>query len=122
VSTYDTVLGALIRWAGDAADLEDCRAAAEIVAEAVEQDDAPQSDYEDAALAHAAAWRVRAEKAEARAERLRAEIRELAEDFASNVDWSPGRSSYGDNGAWESAARELHALTAQTPAPSPDST
>jgi len=36
MSTYDTVLGALIRWAGDAADLEDCRAAAEIVAEAVD--------------------------------------------------------------------------------------
>lgn len=34
----------------------------------------------------------------------------LADEFASNVDWSNGRSNYGDNEAWESAARQVREL------------
>jgi hypothetical protein len=47
---------------------------------------------------------------------LREALAELADDFASNVDWSNGRSNYGDNEAWESAARQVRALLAERPA------
>lgn len=33
----------------------------------------------------------------------------LADEFESEIDWSDGRSSYGDNEAWASAARRLRA-------------
>jgi hypothetical protein len=37
-------------------------------------------------------------------------LREQVADFRSEVDWSNGRSNYGDNAAWESAASRLSAL------------
>jgi chromosome segregation ATPase len=46
-------------------------------------------------------------------QRFRDGIEALADDFISNVDWSSGRSSYGDNAAWESAANALRALLAE---------
>jgi trehalose-6-phosphatase len=60
---------------------------------------------------------ARAEKAEAERDRaeaahraLQAAVEALADDFDSNVDWSAGRNNYGDNEAWESAARQARAL------------
>jgi hypothetical protein len=66
------------------------------------------------AMARAAmhAYAARAESAEAAHEALRAGVEALADDFASNVDWSAGRNNYGDNEAWESAARQVRALLA----------
>lgn len=52
----------------------------------------------------------RAEAAEQREADLRARIEALAADFTSEIDWSNGRNDYGDNAAWESAARQLRAL------------
>lgn len=46
---------------------------------------------------------------------LRVALAELAVEFESNVDWSSGRSNYGDNEAWESAARQVRELLASHP-------
>lgn len=61
---------------------------------------------------HAIEAIVAAREAAARAEVL-AEVEALAGDFDSNVDWSNGRHDYGDNAAWESAARSLRAILAR---------
>lgn len=44
---------------------------------------------------------VRAAKAEA--------LREAADGLLENIDWSDGRSNYGDNEGYEASARELRA-------------
>lgn len=59
------------------------------------------------------AWKSAVTRAGAAADRhaeLLAKVEALADDFASNVDWSAGRNNYGDNEAWESAARQVRAL------------
>lgn len=52
-----------------------------------------------------------ARESAARAEVL-AKVEALADDFDTNIDWSNGRNNYGDNAAWESAARQIRALVA----------
>lgn len=37
-------------------------------------------------------------------------LRALAEDWLSEIDWSDGRSNYGDNEAYEKCARQLTAI------------
>lgn len=55
--------------------------------------------------------------------RLLADMEALAEGFVSEIDWSDGRNHYGDNEAWEAAARRVreviaaHADAATDPAP-----
>lgn len=59
------------------------------------------------------AWKSAVTRAGLAADRhaeLLAKVEALADDFASNVDWSAGRNNYGDNEAWESAARQVRAL------------
>lgn len=48
---------------------------------------------------------VRKAKAEA--------LREAADGLLENIDWSDGRSSYGDNDGYEASARELRARAAE---------
>jgi hypothetical protein len=50
---------------------------------------------------------------------LRAAVEALVDDFRSEVDWSNGRSNYGDNEAWEAAANRLARALAAHPAPEP---
>lgn len=47
---------------------------------------------------------------------LREAIEALAADFRSEIDWSNGRSNYGDNEAWEQAARRVDDILAAHPA------
>lgn len=47
-------------------------------------------------------------------DRLRTAIESLIEEFWSEVDWSEGRSNYGDNAAWEAAARRLETVLKET--------
>ena len=60
-----------------------------------------------------AGWRREADEL---AERLAA-VRALAAEFESEIDWSNGRSNYGDNAAWQSAADRLRAALTTTPTP-----
>lgn len=39
-------------------------------------------------------------------------LREAADGLMENIDWSDGRSSYGDNEGYEASARELRARAA----------
>jgi len=50
---------------------------------------------------------LKAERDELR--RQVAAVRELADGFEDRIDWSDGRSNYGDNDAWTEAARDLRA-------------
>lgn len=45
-------------------------------------------------------------------QRVQESLADLADDFESNIDWSSGRSSYGDNAAWESSAGQVRQLRA----------
>lgn len=59
------------------------------------------------------AWKSAVTRAGLAADRhaeLLAKVEALADEFASNVDWSAGRNNYGDNEAWELAARQARAL------------
>ena len=48
--------------------------------------------------------------------RLLADMEALAEGFVSEIDWSDGRNHYGDNEAWEAAARRVReVIAAHTP-------
>jgi len=55
-------------------------------------------------------WIQRGDALQAENQRLRDGITALADDYASEIDWSSGRSNYGDNAAYERAARDLRAL------------
>lgn len=44
------------------------------------------------------------------AHELRTRIAAMADEFSTRVDWSAGRSDYGDNAAWEQAARLLRGV------------
>lgn len=49
-------------------------------------------------------------------DRLLADLEALAEGFVSEIDWSDGRNHYGDNEAWEAAARRVReVIAAHTP-------
>lgn len=66
--------------------------------------------------------RILAAREQAAATRVRDRVLALADEFDSNVDWSNGRSNYGDNAAWESAARQLRAAVEALPRPAPEAT
>ena len=57
---------------------------------------------------HAAAAVLPIVEAEVRAAKAEA-LREAADGLLENIDWSDGRSSYGDNDGYEASARELRA-------------
>lgn len=58
-------------------------------------------------LARVVGERDRARDVAAALEGQVARVEELAVDFDDNVDWSNGRSNYGDNEAWVSAANQI---------------
>lgn len=62
-----------------------------------------------------AAAENRADRAEAERDAALAKVAraaELIEDFESDIDWSNGRSDYGDNAAYDSCAQRLRAALA----------
>lgn len=61
--------------------------------------------FEESDLAAAVLPIVEAEARAAKAEALR----DAADGLLENIDWSDGRSSYGDNDGYEASARELRA-------------